>query len=363
MKVLIVTQGKIASGAEKITSLLYGENKNKTVVLTGSKPQEKYFKKEDFKVKYMEGLVSLERKNFRLSKLIAVIKSLPYMRKYIKEYAPSYIHVNNIPSLLYVVISTYMLKKHIILHVHDYYSEDRLVRIIAKLLRRQVTKVICVSNDVANDLVKLNYNKNKIKVIHNGIELNQLPRKVDQDKIVIGFIGALAEWKGLHILFKSAINLREYKKLEYWIIGPFVEDGYEDKVREIIGDYPELKINFLGSRTDIHNLLSSIDLLVHCSIKRDPFPTVVLEGMHAGCTVVASDNSGAKEIIIDMRNGILHKAGSVESLTNKLKEVIKNDRIRASIGKESREFAREQLSFISFRESFFKIVQESLEKK
>ena len=85
----------------------------------------------------------------------------------------------------------------------------------------------------------------------------------------------------------------------------------------------------------------SIDVLVHCSRIAEPFGQVVIEGMGAGCCVVAADTGGPAESITDGVDGLLYATGDVHDLARVLRQVAADDELRARVGRAGIETARE----------------------
>ncbi|MBF8417262.1 glycosyltransferase family 4 protein [Bacillus coagulans] len=355
MRIMLVTLGKVASGAEKVTSILYEEKKENMLVVSGSKIQLDYYSGKGFNVSKLKKLQSLDRKNFKINNVINVLGALIPLRKTIRKYNPTYIHVNNIPSLLYVVLSTIGLNIPIVLQVHDFYSKDKLVKFIAKFIKNKPSLIVAVSDSVKSDLIDLKFPYNKIRVIHNGIiDKNEtIKRNTRKEFINILFIGTISEWKGLHILMK-AVSLLKYDidSLNIYIAGPFLDESYKNEIKQLAKKVP-YKINYLGKINDTKSVMENMDILVHCSIEKDPFPTVVLEGLAAGMAVIGSSAGGAKEVIIDGDTGLLHTPGNFKELSEKLKILIDKPDLRNKIAQNGFNFAMKNLDKETYKKNFF----------
>lgn len=361
LKVLVVTQGKIASGAEKVTAILYDNNKEETIVLSGSKPQLEYYSSCGFVAENVKGLIALNRQSLGFVKLVSIFKAMFPLRKKIISYKPAYIHVNNIPSLLYVTIATQGLKIPIILHVHDFYSQDKLVKLIAKFLKEKPSRIIAVSNVVKKDLEAIGFSSANIHVVHNGIEQHSTKKQVlklkdnfNSQSVKVLFVGSIAKWKGLHVLLAAAkkLKINRHINVEYYIAGPFLDNKYENEIKTMASEIKN-EVYFLGKVSNIQELMLGMDILVHCSIESDPFPTVVLEGMSSGMAVIASQSSGAQEIINHGINGMLHTPGDVDSLVGQLEVLVNDLNLRKKMSIEGCTFAKQHLNKKRYQEQFF----------
>lgn len=369
MKIAIISQGDKASGAEIITEGLYHCFRKNTVVLSGSSPIVDFFTNKGYHVEPIKGLVPLNRSSLKLNTVIKVVFSLFLIRKYIVREKPSYIHVYNLASLLYTVLALIGLRKKyiLVLHVHDYYSKDSFLRVISKLIKNKPDYIIAVSNDIKNDLMGLGFSPEKLQCIHNGIEVF-LPAQYnieleEKSKFTIGFVGNLSKWKGVHILLQAAKLLENSGHYFYYaIIGAFDNTDYENEIKNLIQSLNLKNIKLLGKKNNARDYIRNFDVLVHCSIQPDPFPTVLLEAMHLGCPVIGPSAGGVPEIIDNDQTGLLFKIGSAQSLADGLLKYSSNDTFRNMIAKQAWKKAKEEYSIEKFRSAFFSNIGISLDE-
>lgn len=364
MKILIVTQGDKASGAEIVTSELYEGNKQSTYVISGNEVQTNFFGEKGYNTIFIEGIIPLVRANFKLNRLFKVFSALFPLRNQIKNLNPDLIHVYNIPSLLYVTLSTFGLRKRVILHVHDFYSKDKLVRSIAKMLSRVPNMVVAVSNKVKEDLESVGFPKDKICVIHNGIRFTQETRdyNISKELVNVGFVGAISRWKGIDVLLKAAAKLNDIKeKVQFTIVGPFYDEEYKGELLGLASkvDFP---VTFTGPRADARDCIKDFDIMVHCSKEDDPFPTVIIEGLFSGCAMIGSNCGGVPEMIIDGKTGLLHEPGSDSMLSMKLRELIEDAELRIRVSKAGNEFAKEYLTVERYKAEFYQVINNVLKQ-
>jgi glycosyltransferase involved in cell wall biosynthesis len=96
---------------------------------------------------------------------------------------------------------------------------------------------------------------------------------------------------------------------------------------------------FTGFRKDIPEVIQLLDVVVHASVKPEPFGRVIAEGMAMGKPVVASMNGGPLEIIQDGRTGYLVPSDDPEKLAHRIIELL-SDRSRAgALGRKARQDA------------------------
>ena len=75
------------------------------------------------------------------------------------------------------------------------------------------------------------------------------------------------------------------------------------------------KVDMLGYRTDLDQLVKAADIIVSCSF-REGLPLNIMEGMLCAKSIVASINRGHKELIIHKTHGLLFPPSDTDALSN-----------------------------------------------
>jgi glycosyltransferase involved in cell wall biosynthesis len=132
-------------------------------------------------------------------------------------------------------------------------------------------------------------------------------------------------------LLRAAADIPEAFRLR--LIGEGPRLGFARRAAHELG--LGRKVDFLGSRRDVPNLLSGSHIFVLVS-KWEALPLCVLEAMRAGLPVIASDVGGVGEALQEGVTGFLVKSGSVAALSGKLRTLIRNPGLRARMGAQGR---------------------------
>ncbi|MCF8094885.1 MAG: glycosyltransferase [Desulfobacteraceae bacterium] len=186
--------------------------------------------------------------------------------------------------------------------------------------------IVAVSYDLKNYLVyEVGINEKKIRVIHNGIDLNKFdPQKRTGDLQVlshkksnsgyVGVVGRLTEAKDHENLFKAWSKI-DFKGIKAQLV--IVGDGEKrDELKKLVNTLGIQKdVVFLGQREEIREIIASMDLMILPS-KREGFPLSVLEYMAMGKSVIATKVGGVTEIIEHGVNGYLVPSENSEELAH-----------------------------------------------
>ncbi|WP_377864778.1 glycosyltransferase family 4 protein [Bacillus sp. R86525] len=90
-------------------------------------------------------------------------------------------------------------------------------------------------------------------------------------------------------------------------------------------------VHFLGYRNDIASLLQMCDLAVASSY-REGLPVNIMEAMACGLPVVATDNRGHRELIINNKNGWIVDRDDINAMADRIKGISINPKLLAQMG-------------------------------
>ena len=91
--------------------------------------------------------------------------------------------------------------------------------------------------------------------------------------------------------------------------------------------------------------------------RSEGFGMVAVEGMACSKPVIATKVGGLEEIVIDGYNGLLVEKNNPNDLKEKILELINNEELRKTLGKNGKEFSK-KFSWIKCAESFKNIYED-----
>ncbi|KQU07248.1 hypothetical protein ASG56_06885 [Rhodococcus sp. Leaf7] len=157
------------------------------------------------------------------------------------------------------------------------------------------------------------------------------PEQSAPEDTVLCLVARLTPWKG-HVLFLEAIAAMTTRPAHVFLVGGtfFGEEPYRAEL-EAMAAALDLPVTFTGHVDDPRDYMRMSDVLVHCTLTAEPFGQVVVEGMLAGCAVVASRPGGPAEIVEHGVNGMLVDSGDREALTAMLDRVVADRDLRTRL--------------------------------
>lgn len=221
--------------------------------------------------------------------------------------------------------------QNICLHLHGAPKKLRQIDLFAIKIP---LKIISVSNYVFNGWKK-GIPKNKKKhIVANGITKLK-PKGIKKDNDIL-FFGRLIKTKGVDSLIKSIKETKKtFGKLSVKIVG----DGPEKENLKILTKKLNLEknITFLGYVSDskLYELIESSKISVFPSYAKEGIMTTLLESAKLKSAILASDSCSNSEFILNNKTGILFKPRSIKDLSEKIKFLLSNEKLRNKIIKNA----------------------------
>lgn len=162
----------------------------------------------------------------------------------------------------------------------------------------------------------------------------------------LGVIGNIQEWKGQAVLVEAMARVVEQvPKAHAFLVGGVHRAGmaYNERLTQRIQDLRlGGALSATGFRRDVADVINALDVVVHTSVRPEPFGRVILEGMLLGKPVVASAAGGVPELIRDGETGFLAPPGDATGLAQRLIPLLRDATLRRRIGEQARAWARER---------------------
>ena len=215
----------------------------------------------------------------------------------------------------------------------------------------------------------------RVRVVHPGVDLadfdpDTVPSSEEaralldlpQDVPIVGIIGRLQTWKGMHVFIDAIARVHsDYPDLKGVIVGGKheLEPEYPDQLRLKIESYGLADTIILaGFQPNPATWLSAFDVFVHAS-DHEPFGLVVIEAMAMGLPVVASDTAGPTEVITHGKDGLLASFGRDELLACEIRRYLDNPSWAAEVS-QSAQVRAHDFTAARFANRLYQTVQETI---
>lgn len=217
-----------------------------------------------------------------------------------------------------------------------------------KYIINHLRHLIVTSQDSAKGFIRSGINNSIINYITNGVQVYEKDEREYNNKvskvITVARLTRIRgiDWKGVDTL---VLAMREIVSICPNIVLDVIGDGCEKEAYVRMVDKLELSdnIRFLGARKNVGTYLQRADIFVMAS-RTEGMSNALLEAMSYGLPCVTTAVGGNKEIIINGENGFLVEPEKPEKMAKAIIELIKDQGLRESIGKNARQTIKEKYS-------------------
>jgi len=223
---------------------------------------------------------------------------------------------------------------------------ERLKLAIDWVLKYFTDYFICVSEGEKliaekNGLI----NKNKTKVIFNGVEIQQIKtaNKTQNTNIILGTLCRLDYQKGLDILIDYVSKFK--KEYDYNFQVQIAGDGnlYSELSKKINVSKLNNTIKLIGTIKEPIPFLKNLTLYFSFS-RGEALPLSVLEAMSCSLCCLLSNVVGHNDIIIHNKNGLLFSLEDYYSFKENLLILLENRSLRGKLGLNGKNTIKEKFT-------------------
>ncbi|MBR1142362.1 glycosyltransferase [Bradyrhizobium sp. AUGA SZCCT0431] len=227
--------------------------------------------------------------------------------------------------------------------LNHYQGKYPLLRILERRLHGRMTAILGNSRRVLGDLLEEGVDERRLGLIYNGVDLKRVTARaarsetrgalgISADALVMIVVANLIPYKG-HLDLINALGGAEPPLPRDWqllIVGR--DDGAGAEIGSLaaklgIGDH----IRFLGSRSDVPDLIAASDLGILPS-HEEGFSNAVIEQMGAGLCVIATDVGGNAEAILDRKTGVIVPPRDIDALSRAIGQLAGDPALRSRLG-------------------------------
>ncbi|RKX94403.1 MAG: hypothetical protein DRP84_07105 [Spirochaetes bacterium] len=247
--------------------------------------------------------------------------------------------------------------------------------------------LVAISKTVKNEYLKLGIPLEKIVEIPNGVDIERFterkkyPREVilnyfrlPQNVKILLTVGRNHPKKGYTLIPNIAESLFKECKNFVWIV---VGKGVSKVNYQNLSSYIKNRLIFLDTAPKIfnnnrnsfsefpdENLIAfylNADVFVFTSFI-ETFGIVLIEAMAAGLPIVAFDVEGVRDVVKDRENGFLIPRGDIDIYASKIKELLCNSNLYATIKKRNVLKAR-QLSWDRITSKYVEVYENLIDRQ
>ena len=340
------------------------------------------FEVRNIKVNYSKSMSDVGK--ISLSKISGLFCVKKQIKKEIIDFGPDIIYFvpatsgfGLIRDYLFFKQARKFYAKPVLFHIRSRINDEEWNK---KSARRRIfdmlkgNKAIVLGESLVSDLHSL-VEKENIFVLPNAIK-NEIPdrefkkiirsreKKKNSDLPNILFLSNMDETKGWFKLLEACKILKSRgTNFKCSFVGEFPGKMEEERFESYVkSNSLEGCAVYLGKKTgDEKNLvLAESDILVFpTEYKLETFGRVILEGMMFGLPVIANGIATIPDTIIDGKTGFVLRENSPEEIEEKIESLLKNKKLRTSMGNLGRKRFLESYQLEGYSKKFISIIMKA----
>lgn len=235
-------------------------------------------------------------------------------------------------------------------------GESRRIRFyefLDRLFLRLADAVVAVSEGQRQKVIVCGVRADKVRVIHNAIDLECFPGPAERgiraelnipgDAVLVVTAGRLSPEKNHLGLVQAAKRVLSENPDVYFVI--FGEGFLRPDLEKAVAEAGIRDRFFLpGFRNDVRSLLHECDIFVLPS-HTEGLPNVVLEAFACRKPVVATRVGGTPEVVLHGESGFLVQPNDMEGLAASLTKLCASADMRHKMGEKGYQFIRDQFGY------------------
>ena len=275
-------------------------------------------------------------------------------KREISKIKPEIVHLNS-TCLFMVAKAAKKIDKNIkvIAHVREPLLNSIFGDILKYMNHKYVDGYIAIDK---YDSETINSKNRELEVIYNFIDFKQYNEDVksrvlrerfniEENKIIFLYLARIAPSNGTLEFIEAAKEiLSKHNKNYHFIISGYNEKDLSDYNKNVINECKGYEnIHLLEFRNDVPDIIASSDIIVS-PFTEPHFARAIIESSAMGKVNIGSNIGGVNELILDNKTGLLYD--SKEDMINKMIKLAEDKQLRAVLGKNAIEFAKENFDAI-----------------
>jgi glycosyltransferase involved in cell wall biosynthesis len=217
------------------------------------------------------------------------------------------------------------------------------------------TEILPICNYLKN-VVKEHHPNHKSSVFIEGVDSTKWykTKGLKLEHPCVGLLQDANWWRKTKEMLTLEKAIKSMPNIHFYWAG----DGqYKDKILKVLDKFENF--HWLGSLSypeEVRDYLSTIDIYAIIT-GMDTTPLSLKEAQLMEKPVIATDVGGNSEIMVEGKTGYLVREGNQEDIIIKISSLIDNKELAKKMGKEGRDFIKNEFSLDASAKNFLKIVE------
>lgn len=279
------------------------------------------------------------------------------------------VHAHGYKADVYVYFALRGTRTPMVSTCHNWLKDGLLVSVyggVDRFVLRQYARIVAVSDEVKQRLLRAGVAEEKIRQIRNGIDLRPFADAISSDSLGgvregglrVGWVGRLSREKGADVFLRAAAYvLAEVPGARFVVVG---EGPDRDKLELLVDELGIREaVSMVGRRDDMPSVYAALDLMVSSS-RQEGLPMAILEGMASRLPLVATAVGDVPTVVMDGRTGVLVPAEDVDALATGILGLLRDAARREQLGTAARRLIEEEYSAERMTADYLRVYEEAI---
>jgi glycosyltransferase involved in cell wall biosynthesis len=243
------------------------------------------------------------------------------LRKIIKKEKPDILHCILFHANIIGRLAAVGLKCKVISSIRA--REDNKPRNLFDKITQGLVDVYTTNSNALKDFVQsYGIDKNKIKVIENGIDFTKFKNTCVKTGSTLISVANLRKQKDYPTLLRALAIVQKKREVELLIVGSGTD--YEDEAKTVTDTIDELKlknVKLLGYRKDVQELLSTSNIWISSTLYEGQSNSL-LEAMMMKKTIITTDIPENSEVVRNEKEALLVPIQSPEKMADAIMRIL-----------------------------------------
>lgn len=269
----------------------------------------------------------------------SIFKNLIMLKKKLNKLRSKTIIAFGPPASAYAVLTKLFLKRNIIVTIRNNPHRTNLILKLTTLIFYRFADLIILQNEQQlNWLRKLGIN-NDMTILNNPIKVShdKNPYFANEKNIDFLIVGNFRKRKNQLKIIKAFLSIKNKlpENCQMHFAGRPISNKFFSEVENFIKDNHLTKnVKLLGNVDDIAEIYKNSKIHIIFS-DQEGQPNCLIEAMSFGIPSISSDWSGYRGILNDRKNAIIVPRNDIQSLSNEMLKLHKDNQLRKQISNQS----------------------------
>lgn len=238
---------------------------------------------------------------------------------------------------------------------HYQRAYPKLIASLERRLHSTMAAVLGNSLSVSRELADEGVPEDKLVTIYNGIDLRRFEHakpkgevrhslNLASETLVLVVVANLIPYKGHRDLIEAMALAKPRMPGNWQVLVVGRDDGIGQDLRRRASELAiDAHISFLGSRSDVPDLLSACDIALSCS-HEEGFSNAILEAMASGLPTIVTRVGGNPEAVIDGVTGLVVPPHDPSALAEAIVRLGNDHELRMRYGRAGKDRIEREFS-------------------